>query len=54
MGSNKLIALLMVVGSVVGGYVPALFGIDTFSFTGLVTSAAGAVAGIWLGYRLSR
>lgn len=46
--------LLMVVGSIIGGYAPELFGISAFSFTSLLTSALGALAGIWLGYRLTR
>ena len=54
MVSKKLVTLLMVVGSVIGGYVPSLFGVSAFSFTSLFTSAAGAIAGIWLAFRLSR
>jgi hypothetical protein len=54
MYSKKLIYLFMTIGSIAGGYAPVLFGISGFSFTSLFTGALGAIAGIWLGYRLSR
>ncbi len=44
----------MFVGSFAGGYVPLLWGDSAFSFAGILTSGAGAILGIWLGYRLSR
>ncbi|HBU70200.1 MAG TPA: hypothetical protein DEE98_07460 [Elusimicrobia bacterium] len=54
MPSKKLIMLGMLTGSVAGGYLPSLFGISSFSFTSLITSAVGAVIGIYIGYRLSK
>jgi hypothetical protein len=36
----------------VGGYLPALWGGDLLSMTGVVLSGVGGVVGIWLGYRL--
>jgi uncharacterized membrane protein YeaQ/YmgE (transglycosylase-associated protein family) len=44
----------MISGSVVGGYVPTLLGADSFSFTSLFASGAGAVLGIWLAFKLTR
>jgi hypothetical protein len=41
-------------GSSIGGFVPAMWGGDLFSLPGLVASAAGALAGMWLGYRVSQ
>ncbi len=44
----------MTVGSLIGGYLPVLFGVDSFSFTSLLTSGAGGILGIWLAYKLTR
>jgi hypothetical protein len=40
-------------GCFVGGYVPVLWGASSFSLQSLLFGAAGAVAGIWLGVRIS-
>jgi hypothetical protein len=52
MSRKKLIMLGMVAGSIVGGYVPALFGLDGLmvSFLG---SFIGGIIGVWIGYRFS-
>jgi hypothetical protein len=51
---TKLIWLGMFVGSLLGGYVPLLWGGDSFSMSGVLTSGVGAILGVWLGYRISR
>lgn len=48
-----LIGMCMLVGSVIGGYVPVLWGSSAFSVTSLVFSAVGAAVGVWFGVRLS-
>jgi len=53
MDSKKLITVGMIVGSLIGGYLPTLFGFSGL-FTSLLTSAIGAVVGIYLAYRISR
>ncbi|HXJ83298.1 MAG TPA: hypothetical protein VMS64_32020 [Candidatus Methylomirabilis sp.] len=53
MGRKSLIWAGMVVGSAVGGYLPALWGGDLLSFTSLILSGVGGIIGIWLGYRFS-
>jgi uncharacterized membrane protein YeaQ/YmgE (transglycosylase-associated protein family) len=52
MSRKKLMMLGMVVGSLVGGYLPALFGLDELmvSFLG---SFMGGIIGIWIGYQSS-
>jgi hypothetical protein len=40
-------------GTVVGGYVPELWGGSSFSVASLLFAALGGVAGVWLGVRLS-
>ena len=53
MSSKKMIGVGMFVGSLVGGYVPVLFGVGGLSFIPLVTSAIGGVIGIYLAYKLT-
>jgi hypothetical protein len=54
MQSKSLVWLGMVVGGTVGGFIPALWGASAFSFSGVVLSALGAIAGIWAMFKLSR
>jgi len=42
----------MIIGSIVGGYVPVLWGADFLSYWGIVTSTIGALLGIYVGYKL--
>ena len=39
-------------GTVVGGYLPELWGASGFSLMSLVFSAVGGIAGVWLGLRI--
>jgi hypothetical protein len=52
MSRKKLIMLGMVVGSIAGGYLPALFGLDGF-MASLLGSLIGGMIGVWIGYKLS-
>jgi len=42
------------VGSVIGAYVPALWGAGMFSYSSIILSTIGGLGGIWLGFKLSR
>ena len=42
----------MLFGSVIGGYIPTLFGADSFSLFSIISSALGAFIGIWLSFKL--
>lgn len=42
----------MTFGSLVGGYIPALWGGDAFSISGIVWSGVGGILGIWLGFKM--
>lgn len=44
----------MVFGSVIGGYLPTLFGAGVFSLISLLGGFVGGVAGIWLSFKLLR
>ena len=51
MSTTALVWIGLTVGSVVGGYLPALWGGDLISFSSVVLSAVGGIVGIWVGYR---
>ena len=52
MARSKLIWLGLLVGSTIGGFVPALWGDDMLSVSSVILSGVGGIVGIWLGYRL--
>lgn len=51
---TKLVWMGMFVGSLLGGYVPLLWGGDAFSLAGVLWGGIGAFIGVWLGWRISR
>jgi hypothetical protein len=51
---SKLIWVGAFVGSMVGGYVPVLWGADMISMSGVVGSVVGGIAGIYGGYKLAQ
>ena len=42
------------VGSIIGSYVPTLWGADIFSFQSVVGSTIGSILGVWLGYKIAK
>ena len=52
MGGKSVIGLCGGFGTLVGGYVPELWGASGFSAMSLVFAVIGGVAGIWLAVRL--
>jgi len=50
--NKSVVMIFMVVGSIIGGYIPSLFGADMFSLSSILCSAGGGLIGVWLGYRL--
>jgi len=52
MSRKKLIMIGMIVGSIVGGYLPALFGFDELMVS-LLGSFIGGIIGVWIGYKFS-
>lgn len=54
MKAKTLIMIGMVVGSTLGGYLPALWGAGGFSIASVILGMVGGIAGIWAGFRLSR
>ena len=55
MSPKKLMMGGFFLGSTIGGLLPGMWGDDSFlSVAGFVCSTLGGVAGIWVGYRISR
>lgn len=50
MERKKLITAGMIIGGLLGGYIPSLWDAGAFSFSGLLFSAGGSIAGIFLGF----
>lgn len=50
MSRKKLIWIFMTIGSYVGGSIPSLWGAGMFSFSGVILTAVGGIAGIYLGF----
>ena len=53
MGSRSVIGLCAGFGSIVGGYVPVLWGASSFSMVSFLFGVIGAIAGIWAGIRIA-
>jgi len=54
MDSKKLIYLTLTIGLFAGGYLPLIWGGSTFSFSSIFLSAVGGIAGIYVGFKLTR
>ena len=54
MNSKSFIWIGMFIGSTIGAYVPALWGAGVLSFSSIILSAVGGIAGIWGGWRLGQ
>jgi hypothetical protein len=53
MSRKTIIWIGMSIGSVVGGYIPNLWGANFLSMSSIFLTAVGGIAGIWLGFKLS-
>jgi hypothetical protein len=52
--SKKLVWMGAMVGSTLGGLLPMLWHASLFSFSSILLSMIGGVAGIWLAWRIER
>lgn len=50
---KKLIWVGMIIGSALGGYTPALFGVSIFSFIFVLGTLVGGILGIWVAVKIS-
>jgi len=54
MQSKSLIWLGLFIGSSVGSFLPILWGGSLFSFSSIILSALGGIAGIYIFFKISR
>ncbi len=54
MSPKRLIMMGMIIGSTIGSWLPTVWGAGWLSLSSVLGSVVGGLAGIWLGYRLSR
>jgi len=54
MEAKTLIWIFAFIGSTIGGFLPSLWGADIFSFSGIILSTIGGLAGIWVGWKISQ
>jgi len=52
MNTKTYIWIGVIIGSTIGGAIPLLWGGDMFSFSSIILSTTGGLAGIYAGYRL--
>ena len=52
--SKTFIMTGLFLGSIAGGYVPLLWGGSVFSLSSIFLSGAGALVGIWLGFKVAQ
>ena len=52
--SKTFIMTGLFLGSIAGGYAPALWGGSVFSFSSLFLSGLGALVGIWIGFKFTQ
>ncbi len=50
---KSIIWIGMVIGSMVGGCVPLLWGAGVFSMSSIIFTAIGGFIGIWFAYRMT-
>lgn len=54
MSPKLLVWLGVFIGSMVGGYIPTLWGADSFSLSTIIGSVIGGLIGIWAAYKASQ
>ena len=52
--TKKLIFLFLFLGSIIGGYIPLLWGDSAFSLASVFLSTVGGFFGIYIGYTLGQ
>lgn len=52
MERKTLIWIGLFLGSLIGSYIPALWGSGLFSFSSIMGSVVGGVLGVWLGFKM--
>jgi hypothetical protein len=54
MQTKSLIWLGLFIGSTIGSFIPLLWGADMFSFSSIILSGLGGIAGIYIFFKISQ
>ncbi|MFA6463686.1 MAG: hypothetical protein WCV55_01620 [Candidatus Paceibacterota bacterium] len=54
MSTKSLVFIFMTIGSIIGGYIPMLWGEGSFSMSALVFSSIFAIVGIIVGFKIGQ
>jgi uncharacterized membrane protein YeaQ/YmgE (transglycosylase-associated protein family) len=54
MNPKSLVWIGVFVGSAIGGWIPSFWGVGGLSFSSIIGSTIGGLAGIWAGFKLSQ
>lgn len=50
--NKQTVYIGVIIGGLIGGYIPSLWGAGLFSFSEVLFGAIGSLAGIWVVYKL--
>lgn len=53
MSKKSMVWLCVGFFSIVGGYIPILFGSSLFSYSSMLGNTIGGLIGIWIGFKIS-
>lgn len=53
MSQKNAVWIGLFIGSTIGSFIPSLWGAGMFSVSSIITSSLGAIAGIYLGFKLA-
>jgi hypothetical protein len=54
MSLKSIVLLGMLIGSTIGGLIPALWGSELLSFSAILGNLIGGVLGIWIAYKIGQ
>lgn len=54
MNTKLFVFIGMTLGSIIGGFIPNLWGAGALSMSGIIWSGIGAMFGVWGGYKVSK
>ena len=53
MSTKTAVWIGLFIGSLIGGYIPVIFGASLFSYASLLGNGIGSLIGIYIGYKLT-